>query len=399
MCNLQSHYYVMGAVDKGPRVWTIEMHSQQRAIAKDINLEIRQFANNVINLQWVVSDYQNQIFKVPDAVIGFDRSQNVDIDVSLLELKNITDADGTRTIIIVKNKAGAPLYQLNGFVMTHDHFNFFDVSLMTDGQLIGLADQVSDSLFLQDGVYSLWSRDVPSPVADHKLPGKNEYGVQPFVMTTSATKPSAGLFSNVAAAQDWWIQRDQTAINIKVYAAGGVGDHFVFVGGVQTTPAPLQIVQGYLSLFGKPLAPPQWAFGWHQCRWGYNSVDKLREVLQGYQSEELPLDGLWNDIDYMDNYRSFTVGKDHGFANLSSFVDDLHNQNLRYVPIVDSGVALRPGYAPYDEARAEGVLIKASNGQDFVGMVWPNDAVWFDFFLPNDKAQDLWVKNLKNFHD
>lgn len=218
-------------------------------------------------------------------------------------------------------------------------------------------------------------------------------------MTTSATKPSAGLFSNVAAAQDWWIKRDQTAINIKVYAAGGAGDHFIFVGGDQSTPAPLQIVQAYLGLFGKPLAPPQWAFGWHQCRWGYDSVDKLKEVLKMYQSEELPLDALWNDIDYMDKYRSFTVRSDNGFADLGSFVDDLHNQSLHYVPIVDSGVALRPGvgYAPYEQAR-EGNLIKAANGQNFVGMVWPNDAVWYDFFVPNDQSQDLWVKNLESLH-
>lgn len=133
MCNLESHYYVMGAVDKGAQLWTIAMHSHQPASTKDVYLEIRQFANNVINLQWVVTDYQNQIFKVPDSLIGFDRSAKVDINDKLIEFQNFTVNGTTSTRIIVKNEKGVALYALNGFVMNHDHFNYFDVSLMTDG--------------------------------------------------------------------------------------------------------------------------------------------------------------------------------------------------------------------------------------------------------------------------
>lgn len=51
---------------------------------------------------------------------------------------------------------------------------------------------------------------------------------------------------------------------------------------------------------------------------------------------------MWNDIDVMKDYRSFTVNKEFGFSDLGTFVDELHNQNIKYVPIADSALAVRP---------------------------------------------------------
>jgi len=292
--------------------------------------------------------------------------------------------------------------------MTHDHFNHWDVDIFTDKPLMGLADQVSNKLRLDDGVYSLWARDVPDPIADQKLPGKNMYGVQPFVISASPNKESVGFFSNNAAAQDWWIKNDASKgkTNIKMYAAGGIGDHFIFIGndnGVQHV-GPKDVIRLFNFFFGKPLAPPQWALGWHQCRWGYNSTKKMREVISMYEQEELPLDAIWNDIDYMKDYRSFTYNKDPamGFSDLPAFVDEIHAKNLFYVPIIDAGIALRPydddKYFPYILTNGFGALLKAWNGIDnFVGMVWPNDAVYMDWF--NTEAAHYWRGYLEELHE
>lgn len=166
-------------------------------------------------------------------------------------------------------------------VLTHDHFNFFDIEVKTDGKIMGLSDHVSDSLFLKDGVYGFWSRDIPTPVADGKLPTKNEYGSYPFLISTSNTMPSVGVFSNNVAAQDWWIKTDATkkVVSMRVFAAGGIGDHFIFTGGAQYTPQPVEIVKSFQKFIAQPLVPPQWALGWHQCRWGYNDTTKLRAVV------------------------------------------------------------------------------------------------------------------------
>ena len=66
--------------------------------------------------------------------------------------------------------------------------------------VLGLAEQVSSSLFLQDGTYSLWSLDTADPEQDGQLPGKNMYGVHPFVMGKAAEFAWFGVFVNLAAA-------------------------------------------------------------------------------------------------------------------------------------------------------------------------------------------------------
>jgi hypothetical protein len=83
--------------------------------------------------------------------------------------------------------------------------NFIDSFYNTTNGVLGLADQVSSSLFLEDGVYSLWSLDTTSPSRDGKLPGKNMDGVHPFLMGKCVDNTWMGVYSNLAAAQDWWI--------------------------------------------------------------------------------------------------------------------------------------------------------------------------------------------------
>ncbi len=54
------------------------------------------------------------------------------------------------------------------------------------------------------------------------------------------------------------------------------------------------------NIIGKSAIPPFWSFGFHQSRWGYESVETLKEVIGNYKTYGLPLDTIWSDIDYMD---------------------------------------------------------------------------------------------------
>lgn len=78
-------------------------------------------------------------------------------------------------------------------------------------------------------------------------------------------------------------------------------------------------------MIGDPVLIPQWALGWNQCRWGYNTTQDLQDSVDKYKLNNLPLDVQWSDIDYMDQYKDFTYDTIK-FKGLPDFVDKLHTQ-------------------------------------------------------------------------
>lgn len=78
-------------------------------------------------------------------------------------------------------------------------------------------------------------------------------------------------------------------------------------------------------------------------------------------------------------------------------MDDLHTKNMHFVPIMDAGIALRPwgDYDAYNKGKELDLFIKL-NGEDLVGNVWPNEAVYPDWFHPN--ASDWWSQSLDSLH-
>jgi alpha-glucosidase (family GH31 glycosyl hydrolase) len=47
-------------------------------------------------------------------------------------------------------------------------------------------------------------------------------------------------------------------------SVGGIGDVYFIVDS-----DPNNVAGAYLEIVGKPVLIPQWALGWHQCKWGY----------------------------------------------------------------------------------------------------------------------------------
>ena len=113
--------------------------------------------------------------------------------------------------------------------------------------------------------------------------------------------------------------------------------------------------------------------------------------MQGYIDNNIPLDTQWVDIDYMQNYKDFTVnevdflGQPGAFAGLPAFVDNLHKMNMHFIPIIDAGISARPNepYDAYQSGVKNDVFMKLADGSLSVGKVWPNEAVYPDFLANN----------------
>lgn len=78
--------------------------------------------------------------------------------------------------------------------------------------------------------------------------------------------------------------------------------------------------------------------GFHQCRWGYRNVSMTKAVVENFRKAKIPLDTMWNDIDYMDKYKDFTNDKERfPLEEWRAFVDELHANGQQYIIIIDLG--------------------------------------------------------------
>ncbi|MEE8827238.1 MAG: TIM-barrel domain-containing protein [Eubacteriales bacterium] len=140
----------------------------------------------------------------------------------------------------------------------------------------------------------------------------------------------------------------------------------------------LDIISQFRALIGRSYIPPKWAFGFGQCRWSYMSEDEVRSVADGYQKNDIPLDMIYLDIDYMKDYKDFTVNEET-FPDFASFVQEMKNRHIHLVPIIDAGVRIEKGYRTYEEGVADNYFCKDEDGKDFVAAVWPGKVHFPDF--------------------
>ncbi|MCI8484867.1 MAG: alpha-glucosidase [Lachnospiraceae bacterium] len=132
----------------------------------------------------------------------------------------------------------------------------------------------------------------------------------------------------------------------------------------------LEIVREFRKLIGRSYIPPRWAFGYGQSRWGYQSEADIRAVVKGYRENQIPLDAVYLDIDYMEEFKDFTVDQER-FPDFSAFVEEMKQEHIHLVPIIDAGVKIEEGYQVYEEGVEQDYFCKDQEGKDFAGAVWP----------------------------
>ena len=96
----------------------------------------------------------------------------------------------------------------------------------------------------------------------------------------------------------------------------------------------------------------------------------------------------------MDHFKIFTFDPQR-FPDPSATNDYLHGHGFKSVWMVDPGVKVEKGYSVYDSGTAQDLWVKAANGKDFQGEVWPGQCVFPDFTMPETRA--WWSALYKDF--
>lgn len=145
----------------------------------------------------------------------------------------------------------------------------------------------------------------------------------------------------------------------------------------------IDIIKDLRHLTGKSYIPPLWAFGFNQSRYGYKNKEEIDEVIKHYRDNDMPIDMITLDLDYMDNYKVFTINKNN-FPNIKQYNDELLKQGIHLVPIVDAGIKAEEGYDIYDECIKNGYYCKDKNNKPCIIGVWPGKTIFPDYM--NEEA-------------
>eukprot|EP00128_Syssomonas_multiformis_P009239 Colp12_sorted_trinity150504_noHs@21457 len=267
-------------------------------------------------------------------------------------------------------------------VIFEDQFLSVTTSLPQNPNIYGLGEHKHPlRLNSDDHFFTMWAFDTPTPV------DLNLYGSHPFYIDQRVSGKAHGVFLRNSNAMD--VQLGKNYLSFKVI--GGILDFYVFMG-----PTPGDVVKQYLSVIGRPAMPPYWGLGWHQCRYGYKNLTELKNVVAGYKKASIPLETMWTDIDYMDQYEDFTWDPTNfPEAGMRQFVEDLHANDQHYVVIVDPGIKNVEGYAPYDDGLKKDLFIKDPSGKPTVGRVWPGFTVFPDWLHP--EADAWWETHIQTW--
>ncbi|MBD1379276.1 glycoside hydrolase family 31 protein [Bacillus sp. IB182487] len=236
----------------------------------------------------------------------------------------------------------------------------------------------------------VWNREnLGQPIS------KYTFSSVPFFIGLKGTKSYGILFDNTY--RSYYNMAAESDDYYYFHADGGKLTYY-FINGPQIE----DVVDRYTDLTGKMQMPPKWAMGFHQAAWGYHQKD-LEEVSKIYREKKIPADGMWYDIEWMDDYKTFFFGDK--FPDPDGLNKMLEGQNYHTVAIVDPAMRVPdPGqseYLPYTEGTEKDLWAKNPDGTPYLGKVWPwgvpSKSVFPNFL--KQETRDWWASWHKTMFD
>ena len=208
------------------------------------------------------------------------------------------------------------------------------------------------------------------------------YGVQPatngnpsFVYGLFFNNPCRPLFK--------FNQSSDTRYSFE--AGDGRMDYFFIGGGFQHSMP--KVLDRYSELTGRPTFLPKWGLGHHLSRFSYDNQAWVEYIANQSTVEDMPLDAVYLDIDYMDgtpndnnfgdgNLRQLTINSK--FSNPQGMLTYCNTRGVKVVPLIEPW--LQPSDPNhYNDANSGLHFIKDNNGNTVTRSIYVGNVSWFDY--------------------
>lgn len=211
---------------------------------------------------------------------------------------------------------------------------------------------------------------------DHTEDKRSLYGAHNFLLVSG--KDNFGVFVDYPGELTFDIGYTHSG-EMRIFCEKADLDWYVIEGN-----GPEEIVKQFRKMIGPSYIPPKFAFGFGQSRWGYKTKEDFCRVAKEYRKNHLPMDMVYMDIDYMEDYKDFTVNED--FGDFAEFVREMKDQDIHLVPIIDAGVKVEEGYSVYEEGMEKGYFCVKEDKTPFTVAVWPGYTHFPDVLNPEARA-------------
>ncbi|KAI4171373.1 MAG: hypothetical protein LQ343_004329 [Gyalolechia ehrenbergii] len=258
--------------------------------------------------------------------------------------------DPTFSFSVLRKSTGDMLFSTEGTKLVYENqFIEFVSALPGNYNVYGLGETIHGLRLGNNFTKTMWAADVGDPI------DLNIYGSHPFyldtryyevdsstgnltLVTSSETNATAdyiayshGVYNRNAHGQEILLR----PTNITWRLLGGSIDLYFYAGPTQ----PDVTTAFQTSAIGLPALQQYFTFGYHQCRWGYANWSQLQEVVDNHERFGIPLENIWTDIDYMNQYRDFDNDLlRYNYTEGETFLSNLHASGRHYIPIIDAAI-------------------------------------------------------------
>ncbi|XP_055925185.1 maltase-glucoamylase-like isoform X2 [Argiope bruennichi] len=366
-----------------------------------VKFEVIYITENIVRIK--ISDSNNQRYEVPVQHEFPLLKEKIPINKEKLAYEveyEKSSSDHANFSFLIRRKADNAIIwdtKIGGLILSDKYLQIS--SYLPSKNIYGLGEHVHPSL-RHDMEYRTW----PMFARDRFPEGgyTNLYGVHPFYTCLENSSNSHGVLFLNSNAMDVVLLPEP---GITFRTTGGIIDMFFFVG-----TQPETVVNLYTSLIGKPMLPPYWSLGFQLSRYGYNSLNNVKSVVEETRKAGIPQDVQFLDIDHMENNRDFTWNKNE-FAGLQEYMHKTREEyGLKWIIILDPAIEAAQNYSAFESGIKSNVFIKRShlwkpemfpeqvrNYNITFGKVWPNSYVAFPNFF-DETAKSWWIMNIVEYH-